>query len=138
MPLFSIRGTRPSNLGVHDGRLAECPSSPNCVASDAGDDAHAVAPFRISAPAAHVWEAVRENVAALPRTTVVVDTGEYLHAECSSALLGFVDDLELHLRPVDGIIAVRSASRVGYSDLGVNAGRVEDLRHSLELAGVIK
>jgi uncharacterized protein (DUF1499 family) len=138
MPLLSIPGMRPRNLGVNEGRLAACPSSPNCVSSDAGDEAHRVAPFRIAAPAVRVWEAVREAVAALPRTTVVVDTGEYLHAECSSALLGFVDDLELHLRPLEGIIALRSASRVGYSDLGVNATRVENLREALERAGVVK
>ena len=138
MPLLSIPGTRPRNLGVHAGRLADCPSAPNCVASDAQDEAHAVEPFRISAPAVRAWEAVRETVAALPRTTVIVDSGDYLHAECSSALLGFVDDLELHLRPVEGIIAVRSASRVGYSDLGVNAGRIETLRQELVHAGVIK
>jgi uncharacterized protein (DUF1499 family) len=138
MPLLSIPGKRPRNLGVNGGRLAACPSSPNCVSSDAADEGHRVAPFRIAAPAVRFWEAVREAVAALPRTTVVADTGEYLHAECSSALLGFVDDLELHLRPVKGIIAVRSASRVGYSDLGVNASRVESLHEVLRRAGVVK
>jgi uncharacterized protein (DUF1499 family) len=138
MPLVSIPGKRPRNLGVSAGRLATCPSSPNCVSSDAGDEAHRVEPFTIAAPAARTWEALREAVAAMPRTVVVRDTGEYLHAECSSPLLGFVDDLELHLRAVDGIVAVRSASRVGYSDLGVNAGRIETLRQQLRSAGVIK
>ncbi len=138
MPLFSISGERPRDLGISDGRLARCPSSPNCVSSDARDEAHQVAPFQIAAPAARTWEAVREVVAAMPRTTVVSDSGEYRHAECRSLLLGFVDDLELHLRPIDGILAVRSASRVGYSDLGVNAGRVESLRQRLQVFGVIK
>lgn len=138
MPLVSIPGKRPGNLGVKKGRLAPCPSSPNCVSSDARDVGHRVEPFAIAAPAARTWEVVRQTVAAMPRTRIVSDTGEYLHAECSSPLLGFVDDLELHLRPVEGILAVRSASRVGYSDLGVNAGRVETLRERLQTAGVVK
>ncbi len=138
MPLFSISGTRPRNLGVSGGRLARCPSSPNCVSSDARDEVHQVAPFQIAAPAARTWEAIREAVADMPRTSIVSDSGEYLHAECRSLLLGFIDDLELHLRPIDGILAVRSASRVGYSDLGVNAGRIESLRTKLRVSGVIK
>jgi uncharacterized protein (DUF1499 family) len=138
MPLVSIPGKRPAGLGVTDGRLADCPSSPNCVSSDARDEGHRVEPFRVAAPAARTWEAIREAVGALPRTRIVTDTGEYLHAECASPLLGFVDDLELHLRSVEGVVAVRSASRVGYSDLGVNANRVETLRQRLRRAGVIK
>jgi uncharacterized protein (DUF1499 family) len=138
MPLLSLSGKRPDDLGVREGKLADCPHSPNCVCSDASGDAHRVEPFGIDAPAETAWKAVREAVAALPRTLVVTDTGEYLHAECASALLGFVDDLELHLRPVEGVIAVRSASRLGYSDLGVNTARVEDLRQALKRARVIR
>jgi uncharacterized protein (DUF1499 family) len=62
---------------------------------------------------------------------------DYLHAECRSALFRFVDDLEIQLRPGEGIAAVRSASRVGYSDLGVNRKRVESLRAELAEAGVV-
>jgi uncharacterized protein (DUF1499 family) len=77
-------------------------------------------------------------VAKLPRTRIVTDAEGYLHAECRSALLGFVDDLELHLRPADAQIAVRSASRLGYSDMGVNRRRVEALRAALAARGVIR
>jgi uncharacterized protein (DUF1499 family) len=77
-------------------------------------------------------------VSSLPRTTIVDDSGQYLHAECRSAVFRFVDDLELHLRPDEGAIAVRSASRLGYSDFGVNRGRVETLRRKLVSAGVVK
>ena len=138
MPLFSISGRRPADLGVKDGRLAPCPSSPNCVSSDAEDSAHRVEPYRIAAPAERTWETVLRVVVALPRTSVVLDTDDYLHAECTSAIMGFVDDLELNLRGLEGTIAVRSASRVGYSDMGVNASRVEGLRLALENAGVVK
>ena len=66
------------------------------------------------------------------------ETDDYLHAECRSALFGFVDDLELHLRASDGIIAVRSASRLGYGDLGVNRRRVESLRSALARQDMVR
>jgi uncharacterized protein (DUF1499 family) len=68
---------------------------------------------------------------------VITESDNYLHAECESAVFGFVDDLELHLRSLEGVIAVRSASRLGYSDLGVNRRRVERLRAMLARQGVV-
>jgi uncharacterized protein (DUF1499 family) len=79
-----------------------------------------------------------EAVSDLPRTRIVTDQAGYLHVECRSAVFGFVDDLELHLRGEEGIIAVRSASRVGYSDLGVNRRRVEKIRSSLVGKGALQ
>jgi uncharacterized protein (DUF1499 family) len=87
---------------------------------------------------AEAWRAARELVSALPRTRVVEETADYLHAECRSTVFGFVDDLELQLRPGEGAIAVRSASRLGYSDLGVNRSRVENLRASLVGRGMLR
>ena len=138
MVLCSCAGNRPSHLGVSDARLAPCPSSPNCVSSDASDTDHRVPPFRLAIPAAEGWEAARQAILELPRTRIVNETAEYLHAECRSALLGFVDDLELYLRATDGAIAVRSASRLGYSDLGVNGRRVARLRAALTSRGVVR
>jgi uncharacterized protein (DUF1499 family) len=138
MALLSCAGKRPANLGVSDARLAPCPGSPNCVSSDAGDEAHTVEPLALAVPAEEAWPRVREALAALPRTRVVTDESGYLHAECTSLLMGFVDDLELHLRADDRVIAVRSASRVGHSDIGVNRRRVEDLRDRLRAAGVVR
>jgi uncharacterized protein (DUF1499 family) len=138
--LLSCAGKRPANLGVSGGALAACPASPNCVSSDAGptDSAHAVEAFALAVPAERAWPAVVEAVSALPRTTIVTKTADYLHAECRSALFRFVDDLELYLRPSQGTIAVRSASRIGYSDLGVNRRRVESLREALREQGVVR
>jgi len=138
MSLFSCAGSRPNNLGVTESRLAPCPSSPNCVSSDASDTAHSIAPFALAAPATQAWEAARAAAANLPRTRIVTETDSYLHAECRSALLGFVDDLELHLRADQGTVAVRSASRLGYSDMGVNRRRVETLRSELVRQGVVR
>lgn len=138
MALFSCAGTRPNTLGVKDARLAPCPSSPNCVSSDDADAAHAISSFELAAPAPDAWRAAQSTVAGLPRTKIITATGDYLHAECSSAVFGFVDDLELHLRPAQNLIAVRSAARLGHSDLGVNRRRVENLRSLLVRLGVIR
>ena len=131
MPLFSCSGTRPANLGVKDGHLLPCPASPNCVSSDALDTGHAVASFRLIVPPTVGWRAVQAVIDGLPRTKIITVTDDYLHAECSSAVFGFVDDLELHLRPAEKLVAVRSASRLGHSDFGVNRKRVEQLRSLL-------
>jgi len=138
MPLFSCSGTRPDNLGIKDGRLANCPSSPNCVSSDAPDSAHSIAPFQLSVPAGDAWRVLRTTLENAPRTKIVTASEDYLHAECSSAVFGFVDDLELHLRPPQNIIAVRSASRLGYGDFGVNRKRVEALRQQLQKKGAVR
>ncbi len=138
MPLFACAGSRPSNLGVDAGRLAPCPSSPNCVSSDTDEPSHRVEPLRLTGAPDDAWRVVGEVLAETPRTRVVTATGDYLHAECRSALFGFVDDLELHLRPDDSVIAVRSASRLGYSDMGVNRRRVEALRSALSERGVVR
>jgi uncharacterized protein (DUF1499 family) len=108
MPLFSCAGTRPTNLGVKDSRLASCPSSPNCVSSDDADTSHRIPAFQLALPAADAWRAVRSTIANEPRTKIITETDDYLHGECSSAFFGFVDDLELHLRPAQNLIAIRS------------------------------
>ena len=140
MALFSCAGTRPSNLGVRDGHLAPCPASPNCVSSDAAtDDAtHYVAPLVLRTGPEQGWQAAQAAVTKLPRTEIITESPGYLHAESTSALMGFVDDLELELRPNDGVIAVRSASRLGYGDMGVNRSRVEKLRGMLIEQGVVQ
>lgn len=130
VPIFA--GRRPDTLGLRDGRLRGCPGSPNCVSSEARDDAHRVEPLRLAGDPAEGWRAVVEVVGALPRTRIVTHEDGYVHAECSSPLLGFVDDLELQLRADEGVVAVRSASRLGYSDLGVNRKRIHDLRRRLK------
>ena len=138
MSLFSCSGTRPANLGIKDGRLALCPSTPNCVSSDATDPAHAIAAFQLVAPPADGWRALRAALDSLPRTKIITASDDYIYAECSSAVFGFIDDLELHLRPSQNSIAVRSAARLGHSDFGVNRKRVENLRLLLRQQSVIR
>ena len=133
IPVLAAQVTEPM-----PGRLAPCPDSPNCVSSDAADPPHHVPAFAIIVPASVAWRRVREVVTDMPRTTITAVTDNYLHAECRSAVFRFVDDLELELRPGENIIAVRSASRIGYSDFGVNRSRVERLRSVLQSRGIIK
>ncbi|HEV2430061.1 MAG TPA: DUF1499 domain-containing protein [Burkholderiales bacterium] len=113
---------RPTNLGAKDGRLAPCRRTPNCVCSqaDPSDREHYIAPLKASI------EQVRKAVEALPRTRIVVARANYLYAEFRSRLLGFVDDVEFFF---DGAaVQVRSASRLGRRDFGVNRARIEELR----------
>lgn len=124
-------------MGLSDGRLRPCPDSPNCVSSDA-QDAHAIAPFRLKGDPVRAWEVLREALGQIPRVTVVVRTSDYLHATFTTRWLRFVDDVEFQLRAAEGIVALRSASRVGYLDFGTNRRRIEWLRERLRGAGTVE
>ncbi|MGI9490171.1 MAG: DUF1499 domain-containing protein [Geminicoccaceae bacterium] len=133
--LFGCSAGAPDNLGISEGRLAPCPDKPNCVSSDAEDEAHRIEPYRFTDQAA-AWSALKKAVGELPRTTIVTAEDTYLHAEAKSRIFGFVDDLEFQLRPEDNLIALRSAARTGHRDFGVNAERLEKLRQNLEAVGI--
>jgi uncharacterized protein (DUF1499 family) len=110
---------------VTNGRLAPCRRTPNCVSSqaDPSDREHYIAPIAFRGDA---MAAVRRVVAAMSRATVIAERENYLYAEFRSKLLGYVDDVEFFY---DGAaIQVRSASRLGRRDFGVNRKRVEQLR----------
>lgn len=110
--------------GLIDGQLAVCPSSPNCVSSEAGTaDDKAVDPLSLGA-----WAALPGVIEEMGGE-VTRQTDDYISSEFTSSLFGFVDDLEFRL--TDSDIQVRSASRVGHSDAGVNAARVADLREKV-------
>ena len=131
MGLFA--GRPPANLGVTDGRLAPCPRSPNCVASqgDSADGTHYIAPIAFKGDARAAWRALRETVAASERVKIVDEQDGYLRTEFATKFLGFVDDVEFLLDAPARVIHVRSASRLGYRDLGVNRARIEALRTRL-------
>ena len=128
--MLKFPGKRPTNLGVRDGKLAPCPGSPNCVSSRATDATHAIEPLKFTGDPAAAMQRLRTVVEKLPRTRIIEGRPDYLYAEFETALLGFVDDVEFQ---VDGsTIHVRSASRLGYSDLGVNRKRIEEIRAAFE------
>ena len=128
MVLISCQSVRPANLGTHDGKLGPCPSSPNCVSSQSSDDAHRISPLTYSGPAADAMKKLTVVIQTFPRTSVITVSESYLHAEFTSAIFRFVDDLEFLVDDTAKVIHVRSASRMGYSDLGVNRKRVEEIR----------
>ncbi|MEJ2492595.1 MAG: DUF1499 domain-containing protein [Desulfuromonadales bacterium] len=136
--LVACNGGNPIKPGLFDGQLAPCPSSPNCVSSDADNSDHKVAPIRFNIPPEAAWELLIDQVNRMPRTTIVEQTPRYLHVTCRSQVFGFVDDLTFHLRPEQGVIALRSAARTGYYDFGVNRKRVETLRKTLQQKGLVK
>lgn len=123
-------GRRPAGTGAPGGRFAPPPRTPNCVSSqcDPADAGHYIAPLAFGASPGEAWNRLVVTVKAMERVNVVAERPGYLHAECSSRLLGFVDDLECLLDAPSGVIHVRSASRLGSSDFGVNRKRVEALR----------
>jgi uncharacterized protein (DUF1499 family) len=108
--------------------LRPCPSSPNCVSTHAQDDGHAIAPFRYRKSRAEAKEALKEVIRSLPRAKLVEEDEAYLHYEFTSLMLRFVDDVEFLFDDEEKVIHFRSASRTGYSDLGVNRKRMEQVR----------
>jgi len=116
----------------------DCPHRPNCVSSEARDADRAIAPFQLKTDISAGWKAVQTLVEGLPRTAILEASEVYLHAACRSRVFRFVDDLQLRLNPQTGEVAVRSASRTGYWDFGVNRRRVESLRRSLKENGLIR
>jgi uncharacterized protein (DUF1499 family) len=121
-------GSRPGNLGLHDGTLAPCPSKPNCVSSTATDRRHAIAPLTFTGAPDAALRTLQAVVLGLARTRVITCETNYLYVECTSQLLGFVDDVEFALDRQAKHLQVRSASRRGYSDFGVNRARIETIR----------
>ena len=112
--------------------LPPCPSSPNCVATQAHDEGHAIAPFRYRKSRAEAKEALKATIRALPRTQLVEEEDEYLHYEFTTLIMRFVDDVEFLFDDETKTIHFRSASRTGYGDLGVNRKRMENIRSLVE------
>lgn len=121
----------PADLGVSDGKLAPCPSSPNCVSSQAEDPGHRVDPLPFEGEATAALQRVRVVLEGWPRTTIVESSAGYIRAECRTRLMRYIDDLELLVDEANRVIHVRSASRVGHSDFGANRRRVEALGAAL-------
>ncbi len=130
--LAACAGERTPPSPTAPDRLAACPSSPNCVSSLASDADHHVAPLAYRGDPAAAMRRLRTVIAAMPRATVVAASDSALRAEFRSRLLRFVDDVDCVADPAAAVIQIRSASRVGYSDLGANRQRVEAIRSAFE------
>jgi len=130
MGLFA--GKRPTDLGVHDGRLKPPPVTPNCVSSQSTDGYSKIAPLAYVGDGKAAWARLHGLVAAMPAARIVEYRADYLYAEFRSKWLGFVDDVEFYLDQAAGVIQVRSASRLGRKDFGVNRQRVETIRQAFQ------
>lgn len=128
----------PLGAAAPDCRLAPCPDSPNCVASLDANPQRRIPAYAPGGDPGQAWQALRERLQALPRTQVLVDEPAHLQASVRSALLGFVDDVELRYCAADGVIVLRSASRSGYWDMGVNRRRIERLLAPLLAEGLLR
>lgn len=124
----SVEAERPTEAMT---QLSPCPDRRNCVGSLETDPARRVEPLPAGSSVETTLARLAEIIGEMRGARVVSRSGSYLRAEFSSRLFGFVDDLELLSDPTAGVIQVRSASRAGYSDLGVNRKRIETLREKL-------
>jgi uncharacterized protein (DUF1499 family) len=118
-----------SALGVRDGRLDPCPSSPNCVASQADGDAK-VEPLAFEGSGEEALRRLADAIRGMPRAEVVALGNGYLRAEFTTRIFGWVDDVEAVVEASASVIHLRSASRTGYWDLGTNRRRVEAIREA--------
>jgi uncharacterized protein (DUF1499 family) len=121
---------RNTPLGLNDGRLAECPSSPNCVSTRAGDAAKRMRTLPFVSDATFSRQKIVAIVKSLKRSVVITEQDHYLHIEFRSAVFRFVDDVEFFFDESAKLIHFRSASRTGYSDFGVNRKRMESIAQS--------
>lgn len=117
-------------LGVNDGQFAPCPDSPNCISTMAepADDTHYAAPIQYTGDRAAVHAQLLAWIEATDRVVLVTERQDYIRARAWSRLFGFRDDLELYLPDEPAVVHVRSESRTGYSDMGVNRARYESIR----------
>ena len=130
--LTACSNSTPPLLGVRDGRLTPCPDSPNCVSSQSPDDKHFIEPLPYKESLEKTRQAVLSAIMAMKRSQVITREDHYIRAEFKSALFRFVDDVECYFDDGEQVVHLRSASRVGHSDLGVNRKRVEEMRTRYE------
>jgi uncharacterized protein (DUF1499 family) len=120
-----------AGLGVESGSLSPCPASPNCVVSQNGDAKHAIAPITYSVSLEKARDTLLKVLSVVPRTEVIEQTDNYIHAISKSRIFKFIDDVEFYFPENKSIIHIRSAARVGDSDFGVNRNRLEQIRLAL-------
>lgn len=139
--LGAFAGRPPSDLGLRDGRLKAPSNTPNSVSSqadlwpDARQKEYArIAPLPLQGDGKATIAKIAGVVEALPGARIVEQRDDYLYAQFTTAMLRFVDDVEFWVDPAAGVVQVRSASRVGRKDFGVNRARIEAIRERLAAA----
>lgn len=125
-------GKRPNNLGVRDGKLVPCPNTPNCVSSQSSDTEHSIQALTYNSTPKEAMADLKTVIQGMKKTKIITENKNYLYVEFTSAIMGFVDDVEFYVDEAAKVIHVRSASRLGQSDLGVNRKRIETIRTNLK------
>lgn len=124
-------GPGPSDISQKEGLLVDCPVEPNCISTQASRGVQAIVPFTYSKTVDEARTALKEEMARIADATLVKEDGPYLHFECRSRVLRFVDDVEFLFDEESKTLQFRSASRFGYSDWGTNRRRMEDIRNKI-------
>ncbi|MDH5446930.1 MAG: DUF1499 domain-containing protein [Gammaproteobacteria bacterium] len=128
---FSLSSRKQIVQGITNERLQACPESPNCVCSEYPDVQAFIEPLRYSIAHADAWQSIKSAISHTGGK-IVKEKGGYIHAQFYSTIFRFIDDVELRMDENRFLINVRSASRVGRSDLGVNRKRIEKIRKHFE------
>ncbi|MCK5359556.1 MAG: DUF1499 domain-containing protein [Gammaproteobacteria bacterium] len=118
------------------GSLRPCPQTPNCVSSEALDGSKKIAPISFSTTPETAWDKLKTDIEKTGGV-VMQQEQDYMRATFSTRLFRFVDDMEFRMLAEDKIIHVRSGSRVGKSDIGVNRKNVERLRKQFALSEAV-
>jgi uncharacterized protein (DUF1499 family) len=120
-------GQQPKNIGIISEQLAPCPNTPNCVSSFSQDLSHKIAPMPYNFTKKEALTKLETIINSQKRAKIIIQTDNYIYAQFTSFLMGYVDDVEFLLDDSKKIINVRSASRLGESDLGANRDRIEKI-----------
>ena len=136
--LGMLKGTTPSDLGVQEGKLKPPAMTPNSVTSQAKLypvhpqlEYAEIDPLPIIDDASTTLARIRGIIEAMNGAEIITSDEHYLYVQFTTRIMKFVDDAEFWFDPVANVIQVRSASRLGKSDLGVNRKRIETIRQQL-------
>ena len=125
--VLSIISRKKPSMGLTNGRLRPCSNRPNCVCSEDKDLPSYIKPLSLSGPAENEWERAKQAIREMGGK-IIQEEDSYIWATFSTRIFRFIDDMELRMDKENQLIHIRSGSRVGYSDMGANRRRVEDLR----------
>ncbi len=114
-------------IGIMDGKFHPCPKSPNCVSTQSTSEKHKMEPIKYSSTLEEAKMKILNIINSLKRSRIKTETDNYIHVEFRTAFFRFVDDVEFYFNESEKAIHFRSAARLGYSDLGVNKKRMENI-----------
>jgi len=117
----------PKNIGVKDGSLSKMPNSPNAVSSTTTDESKYVEPLKYLNDFKYSKEVIVKIINEYPRAEIITNDDKYIHAVFTTPTMKFNDDVEFYFDDENKVIQFRSASRIGYSDNGLNRERYNEL-----------